>query len=154
MGEKKFVWGKIPQDCNLPAKSQKLFLQCIFDAMHFWCDAAPFCCSLSGCRQSKAFWYALLTEVPSIISTRGTGFHPLSGQRTCMYNQHQVWEARALHSMDIKRIQLAGKKYSNKWQNKNDLKHTKKQFPWSQSRLKCKGAFFRYFRKDREETES
>ncbi len=87
--------------------------------MYFWCEATPFCCSLSGCRQSKAFWYALFTEFPSIISTRGTGFHPLSGQRTCIYDQHQFWEAKDLHSMDINRINLACKKYSNKWQNKN-----------------------------------
>jgi len=55
----------------------------IFSAVYFWCEVAPFCCSLSGCRQSKAFWYVLFTAFPSIISTRGTGFHPLPDQRTC-----------------------------------------------------------------------
>lgn len=63
--------------------------------MYFWFEAAPFCCSLSGCRQSKAFWYDLFTEFPSIISTRGTGFHPLSGQRTCNYDLKHIKRGRS-----------------------------------------------------------
>lgn len=55
--------------------------------MYFCCDVAPFCCSLSGCKQRRALWYDLFTAFPSIISTRGTVFHPLSGQTIWYFDE-------------------------------------------------------------------
>jgi len=52
-----------------------------FSAMYFWFAEAPFCCSLSGWSISNALWYDFRTAFPSIISIRGTGFHPLPDQR-------------------------------------------------------------------------
>lgn len=54
--------------------------------MYFWFEEAPFCCSLSGWRISNALWYDFRTAFPSIISIRGTAFHPLPGQRICKCN--------------------------------------------------------------------
>lgn len=136
MGEKKFVWEKIPQDCNLPAKSRKLFLQCIFDAKQHP-SAVVYLDEDRVKLFDMLFWPRFLQLYQQEVKA---STHFRAKEPACMINIR--FERLRLYIA----WKLAGKKYPNKWQNKNDLKHTKKQCPWSQPRLKFNGAFFLHFR--------